>query len=92
MSLPERMREWVDWDVAAYILATEIGAIPPETSFAKAKWIFWNDSPVSTGMHAALLALVAAGVLETEDDELFRWASDAVSLATAHATTQADES
>lgn len=29
-TLAEQMREWIDWDVAAYCLATEIGAIPSE--------------------------------------------------------------
>ncbi len=80
-----RMRDWVDWDVAAYLLATDIGAIPPGTSFADSKWMFWNDSPVSRGLHAALLALADAGVLETVGGDTFRWAADAPTPAAERA-------
>jgi hypothetical protein len=37
--------------------------------------MFWTDNPLGNGLHAALLALADAGVLESRDGEAFRWKS-----------------
>lgn len=76
MTLSSSLREWTDSDGAAYHLAVALGVIEPGTSFAESKWIFWSDNPLGNGLHAALLALVDAGVIESRHDEAFRWKSD----------------
>jgi hypothetical protein len=73
MAFYDSLAEWTDADGAAYQLAIELGIIGSNTSFVESKWIFWTDNPLGNGLHAALLALVDAGVLETRDDEAFRW-------------------
>jgi len=70
------LEDWVDWDQAAYVLGLRLGAITAEVPFSKSKRLFWEDGPVSRGLHAALLALVEAGLLEARDEEAqFRWVS-----------------
>ncbi|KOV21038.1 hypothetical protein ADK90_12710 [Streptomyces sp. XY413] len=74
MALSESMADWVDWDQAAYLLGLSLGAITPEVPFSRSKRIFWEDNPAGRGLHAALLALVEGGLLESRDnDEQFRW-------------------
>ncbi|MEU6900927.1 hypothetical protein [Streptomyces virginiae] len=74
MALSESMADWVDWDQAAYLLGLSLGAITPEVPFSRSKRIFWEDNPAGRGLHAALLALVEGGLLESrDDDEQFRW-------------------
>ncbi|MFE5721980.1 hypothetical protein [Streptomyces erythrochromogenes] len=74
MVLSESMADWVDWDQAAYLLGLSLGAITPEVPFSRSKRIFWEDNPAGRGLHAALLALVEGGLLESrDDDEQFRW-------------------
>lgn len=76
MTLSESMADWVEWDQAAYLLAVSLGALAPEVPFSKSKGLFWTDNAAARGLHAALLALVEAGVLESRnDDEEFRWAA-----------------
>jgi hypothetical protein len=76
MALYDSLAEWTDSDGAAYLLAIELGVIKPDVPFTESKWIFWTDNPLGNGLHAALLALVDAGVLESRDDDAFRWKSD----------------
>ncbi|MBM0203407.1 hypothetical protein JNW90_09995 [Micromonospora sp. STR1s_5] len=73
MALAESMGEWTDADGAAYRLAVELGAIDPDIDFPRAKWIFWTDNPLGNGLHSALIALAAAGILESNDGDSFRW-------------------
>ncbi|XIE81498.1 hypothetical protein AB6O49_33780 [Streptomyces sp. SBR177] len=75
MKLADRMGDWLDSDQAAYVLGLALGAITEDVPFSRSKRLFWEDGPVSRGLHAALLALVEAGILESrDDDEQFRWA------------------
>jgi hypothetical protein len=76
MTFSSALHEWTDSDGAAYILATTLGVIESDASFAESKWIFWTDNPLGNGLHAALLALADAGVLESRNGEAFRWKSD----------------
>jgi hypothetical protein len=65
----------VDEDQAAYLLGVSLGAFTARVPFSGSKWLLWSDGPVARGLHAALLALVEAGVLESRDDDQFRWAA-----------------
>ncbi|MBU2666201.1 hypothetical protein KOI35_22120 [Actinoplanes bogorensis] len=60
--------DWYDSDQAAFALAVALGAMPSD-SFAVNKWIFWTDNPVGTGLHQALLALAAGGLIEHDEQE-----------------------
>ncbi|MFF0754512.1 hypothetical protein [Streptomyces sp. NPDC004267] len=74
MILSEAMADWVEWDQAAYLLGVSVGALTADVPFSKSKRIFWEADAAGQGLHAALLALVEAGLLEARnDDEEFRW-------------------
>ncbi|MFC7242660.1 hypothetical protein ACFQO7_09225 [Catellatospora aurea] len=73
MSLKDRLSDWVDADGAAYSLALELGVFDQGIPFGEVKYLFWTVNPVGDGLHAALLVLVEAGVLEMRDDHAFRW-------------------
>ncbi|TXS44113.1 hypothetical protein EAO77_35035 [Streptomyces sp. t39] len=76
MVFSEAMKDWVYWDQAAYELGLSLGALTADVPFSKSKRIFWEDNPAGRALHATLLALVEAGLLESrDDDEEFRWAS-----------------
>ncbi|MDH6223614.1 MULTISPECIES: hypothetical protein [Streptomyces] len=76
LPLSRTMADWVDWDQAAYLLSVSLGALSPDVPFSKSKSLFWTDGPVSRGLHAALLTLVEASLIESrDDDEQFRWAA-----------------
>jgi hypothetical protein len=76
MTFSSGLREWTDSDGAAFILASTLGVIKSDASFAESKWIFWTDNPLGNGLYAALIALADAGVLESRDGEAFRWKYD----------------
>lgn len=65
------LADWTDWDLAAYALGHATGLFKEE-SFGESKGLFWTDNTLGNN---ALLALVAAGILERRDepDEQFRW-------------------
>ncbi|WP_427886083.1 hypothetical protein ACQHIV_26360 [Kribbella sp. GL6] len=71
---PDAMSQWVDWDVAAWLLARAIG-VPLPPTFTASKATFWTDNPAGNNLHDALLALHRAGILDRRDDpdEQFRW-------------------
>ena len=74
MSLPDRLADWTDWDVAAYEVGRCLGVL--HGNFATDnKGVFWSDNRLGNGLHDVLLRLVEAGVLERreEPDEQFRW-------------------
>ena len=66
--------QWVDWDVAAWLLARAVG-VPLPSEFWACKGTFWTDNPMGNGLHDALVALYRAGILDRRDepDEQFRW-------------------
>lgn len=74
MSLADDLRDWTDWDGAAYAFGQAIGLFE-RTDFQRVKHVFWTDNKLGNGLHDALLALANAGVLDRRDepDEQFRW-------------------
>jgi hypothetical protein len=74
MTLADTLTEWNDFDGAAFELGIALGVLAADASFKENKWIFWSNNPVGKGLHATLVALVEAGVLETNEEGQFRWA------------------
>ncbi|MER6344310.1 hypothetical protein ACWC10_06740 [Streptomyces sp. NPDC001595] len=76
MVFSKALEDWVYWDQAAYELGLSLGVLKADVPFSRSKRIFWEDNPAGRALHATLLALVEAGVLESrDDDEEFRWSS-----------------
>ncbi len=75
--LANDLAAWTDWDWAAYRLGRAIGLFGDQTFF-QVKGVFWTDSALGDGLHAALGALVDAGVLDQrgEPDLQYRWSPD----------------
>ena len=78
-SLPERLRDWLDWDSAAYWLAISLGLMKDEPGLFQgpAKHVFWSNNPVGNMLYAMLDQMVAVGILEKRDepDFQYRWNS-----------------
>ena len=68
MKFLDVLSQWHDSDSAGFHLAVSLGALPEDAWFEN-KWVFWTDNPLGNGLHAALLALVSAGLLEYDEDE-----------------------
>jgi hypothetical protein len=77
--LPDELRDWTDWDGAAYCVGKALGLFPETTDMREVKAVFWSENPLGDALHAVLLSLVAADVLERreEPDEQFRWTAPA---------------
>jgi hypothetical protein len=60
--------------VAAFTVGRVLGLFEHAT-YLDVKGVFWTDTRLGNGLHAVLLDLVEAGVLERreEPDEQFRW-------------------
>jgi hypothetical protein len=84
MTLKSRLKDWTDWDGAAFHLGLELGVFESEDDWSRTKHIFWTDNRLGKGLHDALVALVAGGVLERRDepDDQFRWSLDGPSAGT----------
>jgi hypothetical protein len=67
MQLADELHDWADWDGASYALGRSRGLFR-ETDFLAIKRIFWTDNDLGNGLHDALLALAAAGVLARRDE------------------------
>ncbi|MER6446118.1 hypothetical protein [Streptomyces venezuelae] len=77
MDLSKKLADWTDSDGAAYEVGRALGIFAEHDGFTSLKWVFWSDNPVGRALHETLLQLVAAGVLEQDEDEdRFRWAGD----------------
>lgn len=74
MSLADDLHDWTDWDGAGYALGRSLGLFRG-VDLLGVKHVFWSDNQLGNGLHDALLALVAAGILARRDvpDEQFRW-------------------
>jgi hypothetical protein len=74
MELPGQLDDWTDWDGAAFLVGRALGLFK-HSALPDAKGVFWTDNRLGNGLHAVLLDLVEAGVLERreEPDEQFRW-------------------
>ena len=68
--LPEHLRDWVDWDGAAYWLAVTLGLMKDEPGLfqTRAKHVFWSANPVGEMLYAMLDKMVAAGSKATMAD------------------------
>lgn len=60
------MKEWQDWDGAAYELGLSLGLFSKERHpfSTKAKHVFWSRNDVGETLHEILERLVDIGVLE----------------------------
>jgi hypothetical protein len=78
-SLRELLRDWTEWDEAAYFLGKLIGILPGHYSFGNAKgFLIANYSPSQGGRKIVLLLNLLAdiGVLEMRNNyQEFRWSS-----------------
>ena len=75
MNLRTALATWTDQDIAAYQLGIVLGLIDPKYSFSTdTKWVFWTDNPVGNALGEMLDAMVTAGILEKEEEDLrYRW-------------------
>jgi hypothetical protein len=74
-----QLKDWTDWDVAAYVLAKSLGIIPEGLNFASdTKYVFWTSNALGDGLRDTLDCLVRTGVLEYRDepDQQFRVSTD----------------
>jgi hypothetical protein len=74
MTLRSTMTDWLDWDEAAESYGRALG-IFDGASQRQVNQIVLSDNPLGGGLHAGMMALVQAGVVERreEPDEQFRW-------------------
>ncbi|MEV3993792.1 hypothetical protein AB0J57_33400 [Streptomyces sp. NPDC049837] len=77
MNLSKELAGWTDSDGAAYCVGRALGIFTEQEGFTSMKWVFWSDNAVGRALHETLLQLVAAGVLEhDENEDQFRWVGD----------------
>lgn len=74
MAFADDLSSWTDWDGAAFKLGRTLGLFS-DSHFTDVKYVFWTSNALGDGLHDALLALAAAGILDRreEPDEQFRW-------------------
>lgn len=74
MTLSEDLADWCDWDDAALAYGVALGLFPGATR-REVNRLLLSRNPLGDGLHAGMLALVSAGVVErrTQPDEQFRW-------------------
>lgn len=80
MTLRETLTEWCDWDEAATAYGRSLG-IFDGADRRQVIQVVLSDNPLGGGLHAGMMALVEAGVVERreEPDEQFRWIFGSVS-------------
>lgn len=66
-TLRERLKDWQDWDVAAFELGVVLG-LWAEDTFQEQKSTFWARNPIGSMLHETLLRLAQGDVLETDED------------------------
>ena len=76
--LKESLKEWKDWDIAAYQLGLCLGIFDENTEIhcfqTNLKHIFWSNTILGNKLHELLQGLVKINVLEWNEDECqFRW-------------------
>lgn len=80
-SLKERLKDWVEWDWAAYHLGAclgfwgDFGAPDGHDPWHGIKGVMWSNNPLGNSLYHFLDNLVDAGVLERkeEPDIAYRW-------------------
>ena len=71
--LRDALHDWRDFDGAEYHLARCLGIIDTTTDFQDVKHLFWTDNSVGNLLYSILENLTRAGMVETNDDQQFRW-------------------
>jgi len=66
--LRRTLRDWTDWDVAAFNLGRAVGLFAFPEEFGRVKSVFWTDNPIGNALHEILLTMAAAGVLERREE------------------------
>ena len=73
MDLRLELQEWTDPDVAAFHVARSLSIIGVDVDFhLQFKHVMWSSNPLGESLARILRELVAAGVLEQEDERV-RW-------------------
>ena len=69
------LKDWVDWDGAAFCLGSALGLIPDAHGHGAPKYVFWSAHPTGEMLYGMLDELVKQGVLEKreEPDIQYRW-------------------
>ncbi len=74
MNFRDELKDWNDFDGAAYVLARALGIMDETVVFqTDAKHVFWSNNPLGNALNEMLEQLVVAGVLEKRDDHQYRW-------------------
>ena len=77
MNFREKLKNWVDIDFAAYYLGIQLGLMPDEPGFGRAKHVFWSRHVVGEALVESLNQLKIAGILEFNEEEMqYRWNSE----------------
>jgi hypothetical protein len=76
--LPEILDDWVDLDVACYLVGVELGIIPDYISFGgKAKWITQVRNPLRDAIYDLIMKLSEMKILEFDDEAMeVKWNPD----------------
>lgn len=71
----ERLAEWVDADIAMWLVGVALGVFPVTASFTSVRSIVSSADAVSDALHRVPMVLADAGILEDEDGSgaEFRW-------------------
>jgi len=77
-SLKQGLKDWTDFDGAAFQLAVSLGLMNADTSLVKAKHVFWSTNAIGTMLYNILTLLTERGILEYRDepDHQYRWNSN----------------
>ncbi len=72
--LREKLKNWIDIDLAAFELAQCLGIIEGKT-FLETKWIYWSGNKTGDFLYKMLDELVKTEILEKRDepDLQYRW-------------------
>jgi hypothetical protein len=83
-TLKERLKEWREFDYAAYELGVVLGLWPewgdaprpnnePHDNWGGTKGIFWTDNPLGETLSKTLNRLVDLKMLEKNDEFQYKW-------------------
>jgi len=82
-TLQERLKEWQDFDVAAYELGVTLGLFEDDPqgtyeAFRANKGIFWSDNPLGNALYGILQSLAEQDFLDWDREESkYRWSPTA---------------
>jgi hypothetical protein len=78
-TLRKGLADWADGDVAPYYVAIALGIAPDPGdewgNWGGRKGIFWSNNPLGNTLFKIVEQLVAVGVLEQNEQGLYRWNS-----------------